>query len=117
MAQNKVKRLLAYSSMGHVGNLSIDILWVLWILWQLYGVLSLSTNLTRDQRLITAILSWLIVISVLILFVRVLSNIVDTVYICYAMDKDQGVASKPEIHNVLAELPGDNPALAVRRDV
>lgn len=82
-----------------------------------YGVLSLSTNLARDQRLITAILSWLIVISVLILFVRVLSNIVDTVYICYAMDKDQGVASKPEIHNVLAELPGDNPALAVRRDV
>ncbi|KAG0567489.1 hypothetical protein M758_7G139600 [Ceratodon purpureus] len=84
-----------------------------------YGVLSLSTSLAKDQRLIVSALSWLILFLVLVLFVRVLSNIIDTVYICYAMDKDHGVASKPEVHDVLVLLPAsreDNPSLAVRRE-
>ena len=86
---------------------------------QVYGVLSLSTSLAKDQRLIVSALSWLILFLVLVLFVRVLSNIIDTVYICYAMDKDHGVASKPEVHDVLVLLPAsreDNPSLAVRRE-
>lgn len=86
---------------------------------QIYGVLSLSTSLAKDQKLIAAVLSWLIVFLVLVLFVRVLSNIIDTVYICYAMDKDQGVVSKSEVHDVLVLLPAsqeENPSLAVRRE-
>lgn len=79
----------------------------------IYGVLSLSTSLAKDQKLIAAVLSWLIVFLVLVLFVRVLSNIIDTVYICYAMDKDQGVVSKSEVHDVLVLLPAsqeENPS-------
>jgi uncharacterized membrane protein len=86
---------------------------------QVYGVLSLLTDLARDEMLVVSVLSWMIVFFVLVLFVRVLSNIVDTVYICYAMDRDQGVASKPEIHDVLVLLPAsrdENPSLAVRRE-
>jgi hypothetical protein len=87
---------------------------------QVYGVLSLATSLARDQRLIVSGLSWLILFLVLVLLVRVLSNIIDTVYICYAMDKDHGVASKPEVHAVLVVLPAsqdENPALARRREI
>lgn len=48
-----------------------------------------------------------------------LSTVIDTVYICYAMDKDVGSVSKREVHDVYMLLPptssGDETMLAVRR--
>lgn len=66
---------------------------------QVYGVLSGSSGLARDQRLMVSAVSWLIVFMVLhLFFVRVLSNITDT------MDIDRGVSSTPEVHDVLVLL-------------
>jgi hypothetical protein len=48
-----------------------------------------------------------------------LSTVIDTVYICYAMDKDVGAVSKREVHDVYMLLPpassGEETMLAVRR--
>ncbi|KAL2649814.1 hypothetical protein R1flu_017942 [Riccia fluitans] len=65
-----------------------------------------------------ASLAFVILFLVLYFFMQVLNNIVDTVYICYAMDKDHNVVSRTEVHDVLVLLPpskDDNVALAVQR--
>ncbi|KAG0602861.1 hypothetical protein M758_10G047100 [Ceratodon purpureus] len=123
MTYNLLKRNLLSTVLVEVisDRLLIMVTFVLSVVYALlvYGVLSLLTDLARDEKLVAFILSWLIVFFVLVLFVRVLSNVVDTVYICYAMDKDQGVSSKPEVHDVLVLLPAsrdENPSLAVRRE-
>ena len=60
----------------------------------------------------------LVVCNRFILFNDVLDNIVDTIYICYAMDKDSGAVSQVEVHDIYLMLPVSRdqlPALAVQQ--
>lgn len=52
-----------------------------------------------------ASLAWLLLMVVLSYFVYVLDNVVDAVYICYAIDRDRGDVSKDHIHQIYAQLP------------
>lgn len=52
-----------------------------------------------------ASLAWVLLILVLGFFVHVLDNVIDTVYICYAIDKDRGEVYKQEVHEVYVNLP------------
>ena len=62
--------------------------------------------------------AWLLLFIIFILFNEVVDNIVDTVYICYAMDKDSGAVSQVEVHDIYLMLPVSRdqpPALAVQQ--
>ncbi|XP_022763069.1 CTL-like protein DDB_G0288717 [Durio zibethinus] len=54
---------------------------------------------------IVAVLAWVLLIVVLGFFVHVLDNVIDTVYICYAIDRDRGEVYKQEVHEVYVHLP------------
>ncbi|KAB5561446.1 hypothetical protein DKX38_006403 [Salix brachista] len=45
-----------------------------------------------------AVLAWVLLIIVLGSFVNVLDNVIETVYICYAIDSDRGEVYRPEVH-------------------
>ena len=65
-----------------------------------------------------AVVCFFVALTVFLVFIQVLRTVVDTVYICYAMDKDTGVVSKPEVHDVYVLLPasaGEATWLAVRQ--
>ncbi|KAL4303024.1 hypothetical protein GQ457_10G024170 [Hibiscus cannabinus] len=59
----------------------------------------------RDNAYIVAVLTWVLLIVVLAFFVHVLDNVIDTVYICYAIDRDRGEVYKQEVHDVCVHLP------------
>ncbi|KAJ6927420.1 CTL-like protein [Populus alba x Populus x berolinensis] len=54
---------------------------------------------------VVAVLAWALLIIVLGSFVHVLDNVIETVYVCYAIDRDRGEVYKPEVHEVYALLP------------
>ncbi|GAB2267888.1 hypothetical protein Dimus_002864 [Dionaea muscipula] len=49
--------------------------------------------------------AWLLLLVVLGYFAHVLDNVINSIYICYAIDMDRGDVSKPEVHEVYAHLP------------
>ncbi|URE26007.1 Plasma-membrane choline transporter [Musa troglodytarum] len=52
-----------------------------------------------------AALAWLLLIVVLGYFVHVLDNVIDTIYVCYAIDRDKGEVCKQVVHEVYVLLP------------
>lgn len=52
-----------------------------------------------------AAMAWLLLLVVLGFFVHVLDNAIDTVYVCYAIDRDKGDVCKQEVHEVYVHLP------------
>ncbi|XP_077220477.1 plasma-membrane choline transporter family protein [Tasmannia lanceolata] len=52
-----------------------------------------------------AVLAWLLLILVLGFFVHVLDGVIETVYVCYAIDRDKGDVCKQEVHEVYVLLP------------
>ncbi|KAK8567972.1 hypothetical protein V6N13_105914 [Hibiscus sabdariffa] len=58
-----------------------------------------------DNAYIVAILAWVLLLVVLGFFVHVLDNVIDTVYICYGIDRDRGEVYKQEVHDVCVHLP------------
>ncbi|KAL3539077.1 hypothetical protein ACH5RR_002443 [Cinchona calisaya] len=52
-----------------------------------------------------AAMAWLLLMMVLGFFVHVLDNVIDTVYVCYAIDRDRGDVCKQEVHEVYVHLP------------
>lgn len=71
---------------------------VVWAI--LKGVSDLGVN-----AYIVAVLAWALLLVVLGFFVHVLDNVIDTVYVCYAMDRDRGEVYKQEVHEVYVHLP------------
>ncbi|GAB2218056.1 hypothetical protein Droror1_Dr00001273 [Drosera rotundifolia] len=47
----------------------------------------------------------LLLLVVLGFFAHVLNSVIDTVYVCYAIDRDRGDVSKPDVHEVYVNLP------------
>ncbi|KAJ8747666.1 hypothetical protein K2173_012562 [Erythroxylum novogranatense] len=68
------------------------------------AILQGVSKLGVDSYYISA-LAWVLLIIVLGFFVHVLDNVIDTVYVCYAIDRDRGDVYKPEVHEVYVHLP------------
>ena len=66
----------------------------------LKGVSDLGVN-----AYIVAVLAWVLLLVVLGFFVHVLDNVIETVYICYAIDRDRGEVYKQGVHEVYVHLP------------
>lgn len=54
---------------------------------------------------VVAVLAWVLLILVLGFFVHVLDNVIEAVYVCYAIDRDKGEVCKQEVHEVYVHLP------------
>ncbi|XP_021775545.1 CTL-like protein DDB_G0274487 [Chenopodium quinoa] len=52
-----------------------------------------------------SLLAWLLLIVMLGFFVHLLDDVIDTIYVCYAIDRDRAEVNKPEVHNVYVQLP------------
>lgn len=79
-------------------------------------ILKFGSDLGIDSYFV-ALAAWLVLITVLGFFVRILDNVIDTVYVCYAIDRDKREVSKPEVHEIYVLLPisrTDRPSLATR---
>lgn len=71
---------------------------------QVCAVLNAVSNLGFESYLV-ALLAWALLILVLAFFVHVMDNVIDTVYVCYAIDRDRGEVCKQEVHEVYVNLP------------
>ena len=71
---------------------------------QACAILKAVSNLGADAYFVAA-LAWVLLILVLGFFVHVLDNVIDTVYVCYAIDRDRGEVCKQEVHEVYVNLP------------
>ncbi|XP_073046023.1 uncharacterized protein [Primulina eburnea] len=58
-----------------------------------------------DDAYFVAVMAWMLLIVILGYFVHVLDNVIDTVYVCYAIDQDRGEVSKQQVHDVYVHLP------------
>ncbi|KAE8008735.1 hypothetical protein FH972_005223 [Carpinus fangiana] len=68
------------------------------------AILKAVSNLGVDSYYVAA-LAWVLLIMVLGFFVHVLDNAIDTIYVCYAVDRDRGEVCKQEVHEVFVHLP------------
>ncbi|GAV62885.1 Choline_transpo domain-containing protein [Cephalotus follicularis] len=69
-----------------------------------FAILKGVAKLGVDSYFVAA-LAWVLLILVLGFFVNVLDNVIDTVYVCYAIDRDRGEVCKAEVHEVYVHLP------------
>ncbi|MED6173044.1 hypothetical protein PIB30_055599 [Stylosanthes scabra] len=67
-------------------------------------ILKTTTSLGSDSYLVAA-LAWLLLIIVLGFFVHVLDIVIDSIYVCYAIDRDSGEVCKQDVHGVYVHLP------------
>ena len=67
-------------------------------------ILMAVSDLGVDAYFVAA-LAWVLLILVLAFFVHVLDNVIDTVYVCYAIDRDRGEVCKQDVHEVYVHLP------------
>ncbi|KAL8109778.1 uncharacterized protein LOC141672460 [Apium graveolens] len=68
------------------------------------AVLKGAIGIGNDSYFI-AVMAWLLLLLVLGFVVQVLDNVIETVYVCYAIDRDTGNVCKQEIHDVYVHLP------------
>lgn len=68
------------------------------------AILNGVTNLGVNSYYVS-LLAWLLLIVVLGFFVHLLEDVIDTVYVCYAIDRDRAEVNKPEVHDVYVQLP------------
>uniref|UniRef100_A0A1J3EV44 Choline transporter-like protein n=1 Tax=Noccaea caerulescens TaxID=107243 RepID=A0A1J3EV44_NOCCA len=69
-----------------------------------WAVLRGVSNLGKESYLV-AVVAWLVLIVILAFLVHVLDNVIDTIYVCYAIDRDKGDVCKQEVHEVYVHLP------------
>lgn len=69
-----------------------------------WAILRAVTDVGSSSYFVAA-LAWLLLFLVLGFFVHVLDNVIDTVYVCYAIDRDRGEVCKQEVHEVYIYLP------------
>ncbi|KAI3728945.1 hypothetical protein L6452_17590 [Arctium lappa] len=67
-------------------------------------ILKAGSDLGVDSYFVAA-MAFVVLIIVLGLLVHVLENVIDTVYICYVIDRDKGEVCKPDVHEIYVHLP------------
>ncbi|KAM5550042.1 CTL-like protein [Rosa sericea] len=87
-------------------RLLVGIIFVLSALYAIVAcaILKAVSNLGVGAYFVAA-LAWVLLILVLGFFVLVLDNVIDTVYVCYAIDRDRGEVCKQDVHEVYVNLP------------
>ncbi|XP_022947465.1 CTL-like protein DDB_G0288717 [Cucurbita moschata] len=68
------------------------------------AILRAVSHLGADTYLV-AFAAWLLLIVILEFFIHVLDNVIETVYVCYAIDRDRGEVCKQDVHEVYVHLP------------
>ncbi|XP_031476601.1 uncharacterized protein LOC116248126 [Nymphaea colorata] len=68
------------------------------------AILRAVSDLGADVYLI-AVFAWLLLFVVFSFFIHVLDNVIDTIYICFAIDRDKTEVCKPDVHEVYIQLP------------
>ncbi|KAI8533171.1 hypothetical protein RHMOL_Rhmol11G0276200 [Rhododendron molle] len=68
------------------------------------AILNSVNDLGADSYFVAA-MAWVLLLVVLSYLVHVLDNVIDTVYVCYAIDRDRGEVGKQEVHEVYVHLP------------
>lgn len=68
------------------------------------AILNGVTNLGVNSYYLS-LLAWLLLMVMLGFFVHLLDDVIDTIYVCYAIDRDRAEVNKPEVHNVYVQLP------------
>lgn len=71
---------------------------------QVCVILKAVTNLGADSYFVAA-MAWVLLIIVLGFLVHVLDIVIDTIYVCYAIDRDRGEVCKQDVHEVYVHLP------------
>ncbi|XP_010933324.1 uncharacterized protein [Elaeis guineensis] len=82
---------------------------IIFVLSALYAIavcaiLKAVSALGAEMYLVAA-LAWLLLMVMLCYFVHVLDNVIDTIYVCYAIDRDKGEVCKQDVHEVYVLLP------------
>ncbi|KAI3812152.1 hypothetical protein L1987_16858 [Smallanthus sonchifolius] len=67
-------------------------------------ILKAATDLGVDSYFV-AVVAFVVVLVILGFLVHVLDNVIDTVYICYAVDRDKGEVCKADVHEIYVHLP------------
>ncbi|KAL3814027.1 hypothetical protein ACJIZ3_015295 [Penstemon smallii] len=67
-------------------------------------ILKALIHLGNDAYFV-ALMAWIVLIVILGFFVHILDNVIDTVYVCYAIDRDRGEVNKQDVHQVYVHLP------------
>lgn len=96
---------LTISSCYSQNNLSPNLLfiWVPLMPVQAWGILKGVTDLGVDSYFL-AFLAWAVLMIVLGFFIHVLDNVIDAIYICFAIDRDRGEVCKQDVHEVYVQL-------------
>ncbi|KAL8556421.1 hypothetical protein ACS0TY_004024 [Phlomoides rotata] len=58
-----------------------------------------------DDAYFVAVMAWVLLIVILGFFVHILENVINTIYVCYAVDRDRGEVYKQDVHEVYVHLP------------
>lgn len=82
---------------------------IIFVLSALYAIavfaILKAVSALKVEIYFVAALAWLLLILVLGYFVHVLDNVIETIYVCYAIDRDKGDVCKQEVHEVYVMLP------------
>ncbi|KAG9442645.1 hypothetical protein H6P81_018499 [Aristolochia fimbriata] len=70
------------------------------------AILKAASALEAESYFV-AVLAFVLLIAILGYFVHVLENVIETIYVCYAIDRDKGDVSKQDVHEVYVLLPID----------
>lgn len=74
------------------------------LLMQVCVIIKAIGHLGTDAYFV-AVMAWLLLLVVLSFFVHVLDNVIEAIYVCYAIDRDRGDVYKQEVHEVYVHLP------------
>ncbi|KAL8267380.1 hypothetical protein R6Q59_004724 [Mikania micrantha] len=67
-------------------------------------ILNAASDLGVDSYFV-AVVTFVVMLVILGFLVHVLDNVIDTVYICYAIDRDKGEVCKTDVHEIYVHLP------------
>eukprot|EP00899_Mesostigma_viride_P015902 jgi/Mesvir1/24312/Mv10999-RA.3 len=96
-----------------VGSVTFVVLNAFWLHDQFFD----STDTAKLAAACVAVICAVIVLTVLLFFSTALLSVVDTLYLCFAMDKDAGVVTDMHVHEVFFLLlpPGRRRSISGRR--
>lgn len=88
----------------NLGSFALSVVGAAAIYGLSYLTFSRHTNAVLEAGIVGG-LSFLLSLVVLLFFSGVLLNVIDAVYMCYAMDKDTQAVTRVEVHQVFAQVP------------
>ncbi|KAF3796430.1 CTL-like protein [Nymphaea thermarum] len=95
-------------SVGFVEVSTHMLLGIMFVISTIYAIMVCAILMTVSKLgtdvYIMAMHAWLLLFVVLSCFVYVLDNVINTIYVCFAIDRDKGEVSKHDVHQVYGLL-------------